>query len=104
MQTFRKLPTMQPSAKKHSDQKWNGTADQFCGLKIGSTPINIFLQRRTHDSEWRGFACPDFKRLCAISFPPDDKSCRRPRAFASAKIDFHRAAKGLPASIRVTLR
>src|ERR1039457_3119224 len=28
MQTFRKLPTMQPSTKKHRDQKWNGTRDQ----------------------------------------------------------------------------
>src|SRR5208282_2191359 len=28
MHTFRKLPTMQPSTKKTSDQKWNGTAAQ----------------------------------------------------------------------------
>jgi len=27
MHTFKKLPTMQPSAKKTSDQKWNGTSD-----------------------------------------------------------------------------
>src|SRR6185295_15831252 len=26
MQTFKKLPTMQPRAKKTTDQKWNGTA------------------------------------------------------------------------------
>jgi hypothetical protein len=28
MHTFKKLPTMQPSTKKTSDQKWNGTSDQ----------------------------------------------------------------------------
>src|SRR5208283_1823741 len=29
MHTFKKLPTMQPNAKKTSDQKWNGRRDQF---------------------------------------------------------------------------
>src|SRR5450631_742943 len=43
MHTFRKLPTMQPSAKKHSDQKWNGTSSQLCASKMASMPINKML-------------------------------------------------------------
>src|SRR5208282_6646248 len=42
--TFRKLPTMQPSTKKTSDQKWNGTAAQFLVSKIASMPINVAPQ------------------------------------------------------------
>src|ERR1019366_7808665 len=46
MQTFRNLPTMQPSAKKHSDQKLNGTSDQLCASKMASMPINKIPQIR----------------------------------------------------------
>src|SRR5580700_3714291 len=63
MHTFRKLPTMQPSAKNVSDQKWNGTSAQLSALKIASMPINIFFQRAAHHIARRGFAGPDFKRL-----------------------------------------
>src|SRR5450432_3104055 len=48
MQTFRKLPTMQPSAKKHNDQKWNGTTVQLCASKIASMPINKIPQIRVN--------------------------------------------------------
>src|SRR5208282_1424727 len=38
--TFRKLPTMQPSTKKTSDQKWNGTRDQSAVHGLQSTIEN----------------------------------------------------------------
>src|SRR5580658_11341235 len=66
MQTFRKLPTMQPSAKKHADQKWNGTASHVLRLKIGSTPINILFESATHHSDRSPFARPDLERLRAL--------------------------------------
>src|SRR5215469_9671503 len=62
MQTFKKLPTMQPNTKKHSDQKWNGTADQLCSLKTALMPIYIFSQRGAHYFKRRSLARPDFKR------------------------------------------
>ena len=41
MHTFRKLPTMHPSTKKHADQKWNGTSDHVCALKMALMPIDF---------------------------------------------------------------
>src|SRR6266404_2999482 len=34
MHTLRKLPTMEPKKKNTTDQKWNGTAAQYCGSKM----------------------------------------------------------------------
>jgi hypothetical protein len=34
MQTFKRLPTIVPKAKKTTDQKWNGTAAQIWGSNM----------------------------------------------------------------------
>src|SRR5258707_15844067 len=61
MQTLRKLPTMQPSVKKESDQKWNGTVFQMAGSNI-----NGLLQRGAHLVERRRLATPDFQSLRSL--------------------------------------
>src|ERR1035441_10653458 len=66
MHTFKKLPTMQPRAKKTSDQKWNGTSDQLCALKIASMPINTWFQGAAHHIERHAVSSPDFKSRCAL--------------------------------------
>jgi len=43
MQTFRKLPTMEPKINITVDQKWNGTAAQVCESKIGSIIAQMLL-------------------------------------------------------------
>jgi len=41
MQTFRKLPTMEPNTKNTTDQKWNGTGAQL-------RESNIVVSMRNH--------------------------------------------------------
>ena len=40
MHTFKKLPVMQPSTKKHDDQKWKGRRDQSIVARPESTAEN----------------------------------------------------------------
>src|SRR5580698_9647292 len=104
MQTFKKLPTIQPSVKNTTDQKWNGTPAQLCGLKTLSKTRLMNLRGRkrfppTPDASpqagrggrsrfqrpWRPdvttcqgrsqFYSLQSSRHEAVSFLPDDKPC-----------------------------
>jgi hypothetical protein len=47
MQTLRKLPTMEPSENMTTDQKWKGTAAQYCGSRMALSMEILKVVERT---------------------------------------------------------
>ena len=71
MQTLRKLPTIEPSTKNTTDQKWNGMAAQLRESKVAEimpvcSAVDVLLQRLSHDFQGGGLPGPQFQGLGAL--------------------------------------